>query len=53
MSCHICTGMPNLCKFDEDFVALLSEMADKMVYKTRLWLDLENKQWTGPVFNKK
>ena len=33
MSCHIGTGMPNLCKFDEDFVALLGEMADKMGVK--------------------
>ena len=29
MSCHIGSGMPNLCKFDEEFVALLGEMADK------------------------
>ena len=29
MSCHIGSGMPNLCKFDEDFVALLGEMAKK------------------------
>ena len=45
--------MPNLCKFDEDFVALLGEMADKMGVKTRLWFELENKQWARHVFNKK
>ena len=53
MSCHIGSGMPNLCKFDEDFVALLGEMADKMGVKTRLWFELENKQWARQVFNKK
>ena len=44
MSCHIGSGMPNLCKFDEDFVALLGEMADKIGVKTLLWFELESKQ---------
>ena len=42
MSCHIGSGMPDLCKFDEDFVALLGEMADKMGVKTRLWFEWES-----------
>ena len=52
-SCHIGAGMPNLCKFDEDFVALLGETADIMGVKTRLWFELENNQWARQVFNKK
>ena len=44
MSCHIVSGMPNLCKFVENFVALLGEMADKMGIKTLQWFELENKQ---------
>ena len=50
---HIGSGMLNLCKFVEDFVALLGAMTDKMGVKTRLGFELENKQWARQVFNKK
>ena len=52
MSCHIGTGMGNLCKFVEDFVALLGAITDRMDVKTRLWFELENKQLARQVFNK-
>ena len=44
ISCHIGSGMRNLCKFVEDFVALFGAVTDKMGVKTRLWFELENKQ---------
>ena len=49
--CHIGSGMPYLWIFVEETVRLLGPMADKWGVKSRLWSELEHKQWPDKGFS--